>query len=70
PRQTELQCRWCKDFTRSAGLFSHSLDPKQTYMTDRYQKGAYADPHKTRDTWSHRLNSLKRQRARRILHEQ
>jgi hypothetical protein len=26
--------------------FSHSLDPKQKYMTDRYRKGAYPDPHK------------------------
>jgi hypothetical protein len=47
PSQTELQCRWCKDFTRSAFLFSHGLDPKQKYTNDRYQKwGAYADPHK------------------------
>ena len=22
-----------------------ALDPKQKYMTDRYQRGAYADPH-------------------------
>ena len=27
--------------------FSHTLDPKQKYTTDRYQKGgAYTDPHK------------------------
>jgi len=23
-----------------------AFDPKQTYTTDRYQRGSYADPHK------------------------
>jgi hypothetical protein len=40
------------------------FDPKQKYMTDRYQKGGLTPIRiRNRDKWSHRRNSLKRQRA-------
>jgi hypothetical protein len=37
-------------------------DPKQTYTTDRYQRGAYTDPHKNPRTWSRAHNSLHHRR--------
>ena len=45
-------------------------DPKQKYMTDRYQKGGgYVDPHKNPWYMVPSRKSLKRQRARRIFPE-
>lgn len=55
---------------RMRPTFSHSLDPKQTYMTDRYQNvGLMPIRIRTREKWSSCRNSVDKRRARRIIHK-